>query len=251
MKSGSLLGRIFIGTFFVLLLIPLTQVQASSNTLNFQSKIVNLVDGTNIDTGTPACVVAGNSNDTCDFRVNIYDAASGGNLLFSEDHIDTEIGHYNGIFNLEINSVCNVVSDTGTDGNWTDVADPCISNGGVDFSATDLWIEIEFDPTGASTFTETFSRVQIRDVASARYAVSASNISGFSAADFVQFRPGAVQTTTDPNTLINLETTANTANPLININENGAGTPDLLRLQNTSTTVFLLQQLGTHWLDLR
>ncbi len=221
-----------------------SSVSASSNTLNFQSKIVNLVDGTNIDTGSPACVVAGNSNDTCDFRVNIYDDPTAGNLLFSEDHINTEIGRYNGIFNLEINSICNVVSDTGTDGNWTDNADPCISNGGVDFSATDLWIEIEFDPTGTSTFSETFSRVEIRDVASARYAVSASYLDNLTSADFVQFRPGAVQTTTSANTLINLETTANTANPLLNINENGAGTPDLLRLQNTSTTVFQVANGG-------
>jgi len=221
-----------------------TSVSAATNTLNFQSKIVNLTDGTNIDTGTPACVVAGNSNDTCDFQVNIYDDPSAGNLLFSEDHVNTEIGQYNGIFNLEINSICNVVSATGTDGNWTDAGDPCISNGGVDFSAADLWIEIGFDPAGGSSFTETFSRVEIRDVASARYAVSASNINGLSSGDFVQFRPGATQTTTSTNTLINLETTANTANPLININENGAGTPDLLRLQNTSSTVFQVANGG-------
>ncbi len=221
-----------------------TTVSASSNTLNFQSKIVNLVDGTNIDTGTPACVVAGNGNDTCDFRVNIYDDPSAGNLLFSEDHTDTEIGHYNGIFNLEINSVCNVVSDTGTDGNWTDVGNGCISNGGVDFSATDLWIEIEFDPTGTSTFSETFSRVEIRDVASARYAVHASYVDGFTSGDFVFFKPNAVQTTTSTNTLINLETTANTANPLLVFNENGAGTPDLLRLQNTGNSVFTVANDG-------
>jgi len=234
---------LFILAVLAFLLVP-TTVSASSNTLNFQSKIVNLTDGTNIDTGTPACVVAGNSNDTCDFRVNIYDASSGGNLLFTEDHINTEIGHYNGIFNLEINSVCNVVSDTGTDGNWTDNTDPCISNGGVDFSASDLWIEIEFDPTGTSTFTETFSRVEIRDVASARYAVNASYIDGYTSGDFVFFKPNAVQTTTSTNTLINLETTANTANPLININENGAGTPDLLRLQNTGNSVFSVDNAG-------
>ncbi len=221
-----------------------TTVSASSNTLNFQSKIVNLVDGTNIDTGTPACVVAGNGNDSCDFRVNIFDASSGGNLLFSEDHTDTEIGHYNGIFNLEINSVCNVVSDTGTDGNWTDAGNGCISNGGVDFSATDLWIEIEFDPTGTSTFSETFSRVEIRDVASARYAVHASYIDGYTSGDFVFFKPNAVQTTTSTNTLINLETTANTANPLLVFNENGAGTPDLLRLQNTGNSVFTVANDG-------
>ncbi len=249
MKNKLLLhNRIFLfivlPTAFFFIFPILSSVSASSNTLNFQSKIVNLVDGTNIDTGTPACVVAGNGNDTCDFRVNIYDDPTAGNLLFSEDHINTEIGHYNGIFNLEINSVCNVVSDTGTDGNWTDVADPCISNGGVDFSATDLWIEIEFDPTGTSTFSETFSRVEIRDVASARYAVSASNISGFTEGDFVWFKPNIVQTTTSTNTLINLETTANTANPLLVFNENGAGTPDLLRLQNTGNSVFTVANDG-------
>lgn len=212
------------------------QVSASSNTLNFQSKIVNVADGTNVVSGTPSCVVAGSGNDTCDFRVRIYDASSAGTLLFSETHSNVEIGQYNGIFNLLINSVCASTSTAGTDGNWT--SGGCISNGGVNFSASSLWIEVGFDPAGGASFTETFSRVQIKDVASARYAVSASYLGGIAAADFVQFKPGATQTTSSTNSLINLETTGNTSNPLIYVDEDGAGTPDLLRLQTNDITMF-------------
>jgi hypothetical protein len=212
------------------------QVSAASNTLNFQSKIVNVADGTNVVTGTPACVVAGSGNDTCDFRVNIYSASAAGTLYFSETHSNVEIGQYNGIFNLSINSVCASTSTAGTDGNWT--SGGCVSNGGVDFSSSALWIEVAFAPGGAGSFTETFSRVQIKDVASARYAVSSSYLGGLQATDFVRFAPGSVQTTTSTNSLINLETTGNTSNPLIYADEDGAGTPDLLRLQTNDTTMF-------------
>ncbi len=99
---------------------------------------MNKGDGTNLVSGSPACVVVG--ADTCDFRVRVYDASSGGNLLFEEEHTNLEIGDYNGIFNLSINSICASTLSGGVD--WG--TGGCISNGCVDFSSTNVYFEISF-----------------------------------------------------------------------------------------------------------
>ncbi len=73
-----------------------TDILAAGNeTISFQGKIVRNdtgYEGLNISAGTPACVVAGDSNDTCDFRASYYTASSGGTLLGYEDFANEEIG---------------------------------------------------------------------------------------------------------------------------------------------------------------
>jgi hypothetical protein len=49
--------------------------------INFQGKIVNKTNGTNLSNGSPACVKSG--TDTCDFKASIYSADSGGTALWS------------------------------------------------------------------------------------------------------------------------------------------------------------------------
>ncbi|MCA9386775.1 hypothetical protein KC669_01950, partial [Candidatus Dojkabacteria bacterium] len=98
-------------------------IEAGTRTVNFSGKIVNKTDGTNVVTGDPSCVAGG--ADTCDFRVRIYDAASGGNLLFEEEHANVEIGDTEGVFTLDINSICNAAVSGSAD--WGTTA--CVSNG--------------------------------------------------------------------------------------------------------------------------
>ena len=67
------------------LLLPLAfakPILSSNNeTINLEGKIVRNdagYEGLNVTTGSPACVVSGNANDTCDFQVRYY---SGKNTL--------------------------------------------------------------------------------------------------------------------------------------------------------------------------
>src|SRR5690606_35118505 len=83
------------------------KVEAQANEqITIQGKIVNKGDGTNVNDTTLDCVVNGASNDTCDFRVSIYDDEIETTLLWEEIHTNVEIENYNGVFTLELNSVC-------------------------------------------------------------------------------------------------------------------------------------------------
>lgn len=178
----------------------LPTVYAASNTVHFQGRIVNNTDGTNLQQGSPACITSG--VDTCDFRVSIYDSVTLGNQLFVEVFDNVEIGDTDGIFDLEINSVCQA---TGS-GTWdTDGVGSCISNGGVDFSISDLYLQVEFDDGSGY---EAFTRKKLTQVPSAKYAEVAGQVSSTSNA-FIQdgnsFGGAAVLGTNDANSL-SLET---------------------------------------------
>ncbi len=222
---------------------------AINNTINFQSKIVNKTTGLNISAGSPACVAAG--ADTCDFRVRIWNQLSGGtatagnNLMYEELFTNIEIGDANGIFNLNINSVCGAT--TSGDHHWgTTGASATVCNliddndsgsvTGVSFDRSDLFLEITFDPSGAWTDLasppggiETFTRTALRSVPS---AFSAQTLSGIAASGFVQLAPGAAQTT------------GNTSNSLIWLNENGSGTPNLLEIEVGGVDALVLNNAG-------
>ncbi len=258
-KTAVIVFSIFISLSFVL---TSSAHAAINNTINFQSKIVVKSSGLNLTTGSPACVASG--ADTCDFRVRIWNHAtnstttSGGNLMFQELFTDVEIGATNGIFNLNINSVCAATTSgnsqwgtSGTSATLCALVDDSDSDSdtGVSFDRNDLYIEITFDPSGAWSSLasppggiETFSRIQLKSVPSAFVAQS---LSGIGATGFVQLTPSAAQTTTSTNSLINLESTATGAtNTLVIINENGTGTPNLLDLQAASISKFLVSNAG-------
>ncbi|MBU1119768.1 hypothetical protein KKA50_01040, partial [Patescibacteria group bacterium] len=153
-------------SIFFLVLFPNAALALSSNTINFQGKIVRNdtgFEGLNVTTGSPACVVAGNSNDTCDFEVKYYSAASGGTLLLTEDYQNTEIGQYNGAFTLSLGS-----DGTPTAGSYA-TFDAMIKG------VTDLYVQLGFSPAGDASYTETFSRMPIQASA---YAIKAKYASG-------------------------------------------------------------------------
>lgn len=167
--------------------------------MSFQTKIVQKTSGLNIANGTPSCVVSG--SDTCDIRVSIYTDAVGGSQLWTETHSNVELGATGGVISLSLNSVT---------ANW-----------GFTWGADDtIYLQLELDQDGNGDFSsaETFARKLISTVPFAYYADRAGSINGLTENDLVQLKPGTTQTT------------GNTSNPIIDINEDGSGTPDLLKL---------------------
>ncbi len=140
---------------------------ATNNVVNFQGKIVRNdtgYEGLNVITGTPSCVVDGAGNDTCDFRIRYYDASTSGTLLLTETFSNTEIGAYNGAFDLSLGST------TPTAGSYS-TFDAMIK--GEDT----IYVELGFDPAGGGSFTETFTRMPLGASAfavRAKYATQAS-----------------------------------------------------------------------------
>jgi len=141
---------------------------ASSDTINLQGKIVRNdagYEGLNISAGSPACVVSGDGNDTCDFRIRYYDAPTAGNLLLTEQFSNTEIGQYVGVFNLSLGS------------DPAPVAGVYTSLSGLIQGESDVYVEVGFDPAGGSTYTEVFSRMPLEAsgyAIRAKYADSAT-----------------------------------------------------------------------------
>ena len=151
----------FIGSF------SRTFAANSSETVNFQGKIANS-DGTNVFNGSPSCVQSG--QDTCDFQISYYDAASGGNLLGRETFSDIEIGDTYGIYNLTLGTG---TFTAGTESTFLDIF----------YNHSDVYIEIGFDPNGANNFTEIFhdsfgNRMPVKAVPYAVVAKKADSIVG-------------------------------------------------------------------------
>ena len=150
----------------LLLLVPSIAFASTDSTINFQGKIVRNdtgYEGLNVTTGSPACVVSGNSNDTCDFQVQYFGASSGGTALLTEDFANVEIGQYNGAFTLSLGS-----DSTPTAGTYSTLEE-------MVNAVSDLYIELSFAPGGSGSFTETFSRMPIQASA---YALRAKYASG-------------------------------------------------------------------------
>lgn len=236
------IGGLFIAFFYIFPNFYHKPNAAISNTMNFQSKIVQKTTGLNILNGTPACVKSG--ADTCDFRVRIWnhisntsETSGSGNLMYSQTFQDVEIGSTNGIFNLDINS-CG--SSTSGNSEWGTSVGTCTvvddsdsdSDPGVNFDRNDLYIEIGFAPadtTGSlGSFTELFARIPVKSVPS---AFVAQTLSGIGSDGFIQLQPSAAQSATG-------------SNPLIWLNESGGSAPDLLNLQTGGSTRFVVDNAG-------
>jgi hypothetical protein len=144
--------------------------QKYNNTDDNASKTVTRGNDENISSKVAPCVLSG--PDTCDFQVRIYDELFGGSLLFSETLTDIEIGDTNGLFDLMLNTTCA--------GGWTSSAAPCSDNG-INWEVDPtLYIEVEFDPSGKSTFSgaEVFKRIRLRSIPYANYANRAGEVVG-------------------------------------------------------------------------
>ncbi len=185
-KKITLFALLFIlvligsSVYFLAKISEINKTKAAFNQeINFQGKIVDKTNGTNI---SPSCIISGADNDTCDFRVSIYNTSSGGTALWSEVFTDVEIGEYDGILSLDIGSYC--ITDQG--GTWTTDGDGgasrCGVNGGIDWSSDpDLYLQIDFDESntaGLNNFSspETFTRKQLSTVPFAYRAESAQNL---------------------------------------------------------------------------
>ena len=253
----------FLSVIVSLALFPSPTSATTNQTINFQSKVVNKTTGLNVTVGSPACVKSG--ADTCDFQIRIWnhvtnnDTTSGsGNLMFTQTFQDVEIGDSNGIFNLTINSCGSAQSGNSewgtTTGTCTSVDDSdADSDPGVNFDRDDLWVELGFASTDTSgslgTFSELFTRQVFRSVAMVYQAQNTSSLNGLTDTGFVKLAPPSSQSTNSTNSLINLITTANTSNALVMLNENGAGTPDLLALQQAGITKFQVINSGSLFIN--
>ena len=166
---------IFLVIFLFAGVLPSGVSAVTNNVINFQGKIVRNdtgYEGLNVITGTPSCVVDGASNDTCDFRIRYYDASTSGTLLLTETFSNTEIGAYNGAFDLSLGST------TPTAGSYA-TFDAMIK--GEDT----IYVELGFDPAGGGSFTETFTRMPLGASAfaiRAKYATQASTAFQFDTA---------------------------------------------------------------------
>lgn len=132
-------------------------IAAINQSFNYQGKIVN-TNGTNISTTEASCISVGGA-DTCDFRVSLYTDVSGGTLVWQETKANVEVYDNDGIFNL--------VLDCG--GTFSS----CNQNGGPNFSSGELFIAVEFDPSGNADFSEGETFSPRRELTAAPYAFNA------------------------------------------------------------------------------
>ena len=142
---------------------------AGTDTINVEGKIVRNDaghEGMNVVTGSPACVVTGNSNDTCDFRVRYYSSSTGGTLYLTETFQNIEIGQYNGGFNISLGSGAT------TAGTYSNLS-------GMVKGEDTIYMEISFSPAGDETYTEIFGRMPLQ---SSAYAIKSKYSSGASSA---------------------------------------------------------------------
>ncbi len=226
-------SAIFLALYAIIYTHPGRVSAARNQEIKFQGKIVNKTIGTNI---SPSCIVSGVGNDTCDFKLTVYDASSGGNALWSEVQSNVEIGEYDGVFSFNIGSYC--ITNLG--GSWTVDGDGAggacsVASGGVVWAAgIDHYLQIDFDDDGNGDFVsaETFSRSKLTNVPYAFYADEAGSIAGLASTDFVQFRPSSAQSS------------GNTSNALIWLNEDGTGTPNLMELEVGGVDKFVVNNSG-------
>ncbi|MCA9382553.1 hypothetical protein KC660_04060, partial [Candidatus Dojkabacteria bacterium] len=171
-KNKSFLSIIaFLGLFFLVSTLFLySRPQAATGiygTVNFQGKIVNKTDGTNLLAGSPTCVVNGASNDTCDFRLQVYDGPNPGTatLLWQKTYPNFEIGTNDGIFDFEL-GLC-----SGSTVDWSG----CESGSGVNFDTDSLYVVLRFDDDGDADFAEDYF---VKRMTSVPYALNAGSWDG-------------------------------------------------------------------------
>ena len=183
------------------LLLPLAfakPILSSNNeTINLEGKIVRNdagYEGLNVTTGSPACVVSGNANDTCDFQVRYYSGKTSGTLFFTETFENVEIGQYNGAFNLSLGS------GVATSGSYTSLSDMVQKE-------NDIFVEMAFSPAGDATYTEIFSRMPLQ---SSAYSIRSKYSSGASGAFQFNTSSDASGYTTPSAGMVYYDTTSNT-----------------------------------------
>lgn len=127
-------------SLFLLVTFTQTSSAAINGTINFQGKVVDKTTGTNVTDGD------------YDFIFRLYDAASGGTLLWTENHTSAnDVTVTDGIFRVSLGSITSLSS--------------------VDFDSANLYLDITFN-------SEAFgSRVRFSAVP---YAFNAEQVNGLS-----------------------------------------------------------------------
>lgn len=107
------------------------------------------------------------ANGTYNMRFKIYDAATGGNILWSENWTDssTRVTMTGGLFTVGL----------GTHVTMT---------GSVNFNTDNLYLQVEFDPGNDGTFEETFS--PRRSFGAVPYAFNTDTIDGLDSTEFLR-----------------------------------------------------------------
>lgn len=125
----------------------------SSATSSFSTKIVYKNTGLNIVGSTPpACIVNGDANDTCDFRIRYYSAQASGVLRGTEIFEDIEIGQYYGLLNLVFGQG-DYTAGTCSSGECSDVNQVFLNN-------NDVHILVDFDSANTSVGSGTFATAE-------------------------------------------------------------------------------------------
>lgn len=134
---------------------------AINNTIVYQGKLV--------DTNSVP-IPDGSYN----MKFSIYNAVSGGTLLWTETWNNTNQGIAasrvtvtKGLFTIDLNSLC---------GDWT-AAGSCDSNGGVDFNTSSLYLQIELDRDLNGAYEEVFA--PRKRFSSTAYAMNADKLDGY------------------------------------------------------------------------
>ncbi|MBD3363122.1 hypothetical protein GF362_05360 [Candidatus Dojkabacteria bacterium] len=149
-----ILSILFIILFFLSFRFTIFGATGIYETINFQAKIVEL-DGTN---SQASC------GNTCNFNFRIYDASSGGTLLWSETQNNVSV--QNGIINVKLGSS----NPFGTS---------------IDFNDDSLYLEIamDADDTGG-TFEEVFDNPRLR-FSAVPYSFNSKSLGGLEESDFL------------------------------------------------------------------
>jgi len=164
----------FVSTTIILLLstlLPHSVIAGINEAFTYQGKIVN-DDGTNVTNTEASCISTGGA-DTCDFRISLYTAVSGGTLVWQETKSDVELHDDDGIFNLVLN--CGGTFSS------------CNQNGGPEFTSGQLFIQVEFDPDGDGDFLEGETFDPRREFTAVPYSFSAKSADTLDGIDSLGF----------------------------------------------------------------
>jgi len=217
-KLLTVLGLACLG---LLLLMPQHAKAANPTTINFQGKIVNFSDGTNIT----------NPNNTYSIVFRIYNTSSPtmttsctstASCLWQETQASVQLT--NGIFQVELGSSCALTSSSCNNS----------AGGPINFAnSNSLYLTMQFNgDTSGSNGGFMSPLIHITSVPFALQADNAASLGGLAAGNFVQLAQGVQNDTS-------------ATNPSIFINKNNAsGTPNILQLQKAGNNVLVIDNGG-------
>jgi hypothetical protein len=205
----------------LLLFAPRPAAAANPTTMNFQGKIVNAADGTNIatPTGTYSIVFRIYNTSSPTMTTSCTSTAS---CLWQETQASVQLT--NGIFQVELGSSCALTSSSCNN----------TAGGPISFaSSSSLYLTMQFNgDTSGSNGGFMSPLIHVTSVPFAFQADNAASLGGIAAANYVQLAQG-------------LQTDSSTTNASIAINKtNASGTPNILTLQKSGKNTLVVDNSG-------